>query len=216
MATQQQQAYTQWDLTRSASRVQDVLGSLPLDAQQFQLASVARMHQSSAGADAVAETVVSQTDQEVTSKYITMTDVMAQMNESTNTNLYLADSLETEIGRVQKLDGRAKNGIYKVRQQHQYYNYMESYYVFVTRIMIFTLIVSLLILTCVALWRMGRITPGMFWTIVLVILALYAIIMTISFQNAAFRRKNAWDKYYFKTSDEVRNAAAQSSGSCST
>ncbi len=213
MATQQQ-VYTDWDLTRSAARVQDVLGSLPLDAQQFQLASVANMRQSSAGADAIAETVVSQKDQDMISKYITMTDVMAQMNESTNTNTYIADSLETELGRVQKLDGRAKTGIHKVRQQHQYYNYMEAYYNFVTSIMIFTVIVTLIMLSCVALWRMGRITPGMFWMIVLVLLALYAIIMMISFQNAAYRRKNAWDKYYFKTSTDIRNTVASSNGSC--
>ena len=209
--------YTDWDLSQSAARVQDTLGGLPLDAQSFQAAAVSQLQQATTGAAAVADTAVSQSDQDAVAKYISMTDVMAQMNESANTNMYIAASLDKEIERVRKLDGSAKTGIYKVRQEHQYYSYMESYYNFVTRIMMFTLIVTLIMLCFVAVWRMGHITGGMFWTLTLILLALYAIVMMIAFQNAAYRRKNAWDKYYFKTSKDVRNAVelSKAGASCS-
>lgn len=201
-------AYQTWDLTQSASRVQDVLGGLPLDPRRFRQEALNQFNDIAAGVEQENATADARNDQEVTSAFITSTDVMAQMNESANANLYISNALSKESWRVAKLNKDAKKGIYKVRQEYTYYAFMIEYYRFMTGIILYTLVVTLLLLMLTAAWRAGRVPQPLFMIVVGVLLVVYCLSMIVMFKNTAYRRKYQWNKYYWRPGTEIKNAVA--------
>lgn len=214
-------AYTAWDSTEAASRVQGVLAQLPLDSQSFNQASDTTYRSVVNAAKTDSETAQRQAGKEMTAKFITTTDVMAQMNEAANANMYIADILDTEYSRVANLDSSAKNGIYRTRQEFMYNNFMREYYRFVTKILVYTLVLTLFLLSIVALWRLDKIATMIMIVIVVLTLAVYAVSLVLMFKQNALRRNYMWNKFYWKASDSIRNEsvladAANNLGSCPT
>lgn len=200
-------SYSAWDVASAASRVQDVLGQLPLDSATF--ASAANDSYNVLFNDAAAQTEAAraQAARDSTAKFVITTDVLAQLNESINANTYLSGAIKNELSRVSQLDKSAKNGIYRTRQEFMLNAYMSEYYKFVTGIMLFTLIVTVVLLSLTALWRMKRIADSIYYALVGIILAIYATSLVITFRRNGQRRNYMWSKYYWQTPNDIRSAA---------
>jgi hypothetical protein len=203
--------YSTWDVSTASSNVQNYLGSMPLDAGSFRMASLQQLGTAQSGALRDASMTSSTDERETTSRFVTTTDALAQMNESINANVYITNALQKEAARVDKLNESAKTGIYKVRQDFMYYGYMYEYYRFTTAVMIYTMVVTILLLTLIAIWRLGYIPTIALIIASGVILLVYLMSMIIMFKSASYRRKYTWGKYYWKAGTDLRNAVTTSS-----
>lgn len=199
-------SYIQYDLTASAGRIQDILSGLPLNSNQFKTSAMSQYGESSATANTEGDALRTQSEREATSQYVSTTDTMAQMNESLNANVYIVMSLISELERVSALDKNAKKHIYKVRQEFMYIAYMTEFYKFMTNVVMYTLVVTLILLCFTSAWRMGNLQDILYYILCCVILSLYAVSMFILFKNAAHRRNYQWNKYYWKTTGDVKRA----------
>jgi hypothetical protein len=197
-------SYTNYDLTSAASRIQSILSGLPLNTQNFKSSAVAQYGTSAASASSQGDAARTQAERETTAQYVQMTDVMAQMNEALNANIYIIDGLIKELMRVGKLDDNAKRGIYKVRQEFMLVSYMTEYYKFMTNMVMYTLVVTLILLSLTAAWRMKHINDILYYVVTGILFALYAVSMFVLFKHAAYRRMYQWNKYYWKISGEVK------------
>ena len=131
------------------------------------------------------------------------TDLLAQMNESYNANVYLQKSLTSEKSRVGEADTRAKRELYRLRQKAMFTDYMANYYDMASGAVIMTLYVTLLLLFPVALWKAGRISHTQLFILDGVLLALYAVVMVALFAKTGGRRKTAWKQYYWTVDKNI-------------
>jgi hypothetical protein len=204
-------AYSNYDLTSAASRIQDILSGLPLNTSSFRSAALSQYASNKNAATAVSDITRAQVEKDVTSEFVSMTDVMAQMNEAVNSNVYLFNAMLKELSRVGKLDDSAKRGIYKVRQEFLYVSYLTEYYKLMINIVIYTTIVTLILLTLTSVWRMGKLPDVLFYIICAVVLSIYAVSMFFIFKHAAHRRNYQWNKFYWKAGGDVRRAQEEAS-----
>lgn len=199
-------SYLSWDVSTSARVVQDLLASFPRDSTKFRDAiKTDAQDQRKEITDTTSATTVARMDDAVT-EHDAATDAMAMMNESANTNLYIQSALAREGARILKLDDDAKKSIYKVRQEYMYAQYMVESYRFMTRVLMFTMIATLILLTMVAAWLQGRLPDVLFYILTAVALFVYAAGMIVVFQDAGRKRSLAWDKYNWRPSDSMRAA----------
>ena len=139
------------------------------------------------------------------------TDLLAQMNESWNTNRYILNSVSREKARMTQLDTQAKRDVYLVRQVQQSANYQIGHNSFLTYIVMFTLVVTLLILIQVSLWREGVMSSTAMVSVNSVLVVIYAVGLIVAFRNVGSRRQTHWDHYYFSAKDV---ASKGKDGSC--
>lgn len=155
-----------------------------------------------------------QLNQEYQERMETNTNTLAIMNESYNANRYIKGTIGTESDRINKLDSQAKRDIYKLRHEQMYYTNKAAYYAFGTRVIIFTLYVTLLAFIPAAMWRAGKVSSIVVATSVGVLMLIYLLVLVLAFAVTARRRKGDWNQFYWKSGNSVSSAAA-SSGSCS-
>jgi hypothetical protein len=204
-------AYQTWDLTAGAGLVQDVLSGLSLDSRRFRQDAMMQYKDVASGVELDTVTVDTRNEQNVTAAFVGVTDVMAQMNESANANMYISKALKKEGKRLAHLNRDTKKGIYKVRQEFMYYAYMTDYYKFLTGVILYTLVVTLLLLMLTAAWRMGKLWDKLYVIMSVILLTIYSVSMVLMFKTAAYRRKYQWNKYYWRPSSEVKGAVMASS-----
>jgi len=217
-------SYGNYDLTTAASRIQDILSGLPLSTSSFRSASLQQHSANTNIASSAGDAARAQGEKDTTTEFVSATDVMAQMNEAMNSNVYLMDALAREVMRVSNLDSNAKRGIYKVRQDFMYAAFMTEYYRFMTNITMYTMTITLILLCLTAGWRMDKIPEWIFYIISAVLLIVYAVSMFTLFRHAAIRRNYQWNKYYWKVGSDVKRETQESNsrfansnrGSCST
>ena len=124
-------------------------------------------------------------------------DVSAVARSGLEAQRFMADSMAGEQSRLQKLDGKAKTGIHAVRQEYLYMAYMTHYYQFVSNIMIFTLLVTMLGFVFAGLWLSRRIGRRVMIVALGVMLFLYVLGIIVAFRNNEKRRKYEWSKRYW-------------------
>jgi ABC-type multidrug transport system fused ATPase/permease subunit len=144
------------------------------------------------------------------------TDLLAQLNESHNSNRFIVTALSAEQARVGQLASRAKRDVYKVHQMSQHNGYAVHYYGFLGRVMMVTTFATVLVLMPVAGMRAGALKPGTAIALAVLVLAAYAAGMIAMFRNVGSRREAAWGQYYFKAMGEqaLATASAQDGGAC--
>ena len=191
--------------------MQDVLSGLPLNSSTFNSSAVSQYGESMAAANSASDASRTQAEKEATSEYVAMTDVMAQMNEAVNANVYIMESLLREAERVLKLDENAKRSIYKIRQDYMYVSYMTEYYTFMTNMVMYTMVITLILLSLTAAWKMGKVPEIIYFILCACIVVVYAVSMFILFKHAAYRRNYQWNKYYWKAGADVRRELNSSS-----
>jgi hypothetical protein len=127
------------------------------------------------------------------------TDLLAQMNESWNSNRYILNAVSKEKKRLEQLDTQAKRDIYLSRQAQQSADYSTNLYTFLTRMIMFTLLTTLALLVPVALWRDDLLSATAMLFIDSILLCIYAVAVVVLVRHAALRRQTMWDQYYFST-----------------
>lgn len=187
------------DLSVVAKRTQDVMQDLGARDVADVAAKIAQIDAAAQNQSITTETANVMTrlaDRDKT--YQRNTDMLAQLNESWNANRYLFQTLATEEGRIGRMDSQAKKDIYKSRQGRMFTTYMTNYYVFATRMTIFTLYATLLILLPTALWQAQYISFFMMVTMVAVVLGVYLFVAGVMMYQAAKRRTTDWRRFYHK------------------
>jgi hypothetical protein len=139
------------------------------------------------------------------------TDLLAQMNEAWNANRYIVNAISKEQKRISTLDTDAKRDMYSVRQSYSYANYMNNYYRMTTSVLIFTTIVTILLLIPAAMWRQNRLSSYLLVAIDGILLALYLVILLVVFKGMGVRRENNWDQIYWRVSKNIQDQANQNS-----
>jgi ABC-type multidrug transport system fused ATPase/permease subunit len=147
---------------------------------------------------------------DLTQRYAANTDLLAQMNESYNSNRFINRALTSEQARVGDLASRAKRDVYKVHQQSQHNNYAVEYYGFLGRVMVLTTFATVLVLMPIAALRAHSLGTSAAVGLVTLVLAVYAVAMVIAFRNVGSRRETAWNQYYFKAGGLQAKATGQS------
>jgi heme/copper-type cytochrome/quinol oxidase subunit 4 len=194
-----------------------------LDSQTLTSATSAAAAQMASGVSATAGIQSSQASQdaktaislqlsnyELTEQQRRATDLLAQVNESWNSNRYIVNAVAREKQRVEQLDAQAKRDIYLSRQTQQSADYKTHLFACMVRVLIVTLIGTLLTLVPVAMWRAGALSGKALIFFVVLILAIYMVVTVIIVRNAGVRRQGQWDKYYFSAKN------LQSANSCSS
>lgn len=136
------------------------------------------------------------------------TDLLAQLNEAWNANRYIVNTLDKEQKRVSHLDIQAKRDMYRVRQSYSFARYMNNYYNMTTGVMIFTTIITLILLLPAAMFRQNRMNLKLMVIIDGILLALYLIVLLVLFRNTAVRRENNWDQYHWRPTSAIRSTQA--------
>lgn len=210
--------YVAADVKAFSGNMQEILSGLPLNTSNFKVAALDKLGDAvkwsttSAGAD------ITQNEIDTSVRYVTMTDTMAQMNEALNANVYITTSLASEFDRVTKLDESAKKDIHKVRQRFMAVSFLNENYKFLTNVAMFTLVVTLILLSLTAAWRMNKVPDVLYYILCGVVIALYTGSMFVMFRHAAARRNYQWNKYYWRADGNVKRAIddsnASNDGSC--
>lgn len=141
----------------------------------------------------------------------TNTDLLAQLNESWNSNAYIVQSLGAETKRVGALDNVARRDVYRLRQNEMHTVYMINYYKFATRVLIFTLYVTLLALIPAAIFAAGRMAMWLLVGIESILLAIYLLVLIVVYYKSSIKRTTAWDKYYWSVKDVTGGVVGEAS-----
>ena len=210
--------YSDWDMNTLAYRAQDMMSSMKEDTSAGALNAIqkdaltAKYQELS---NAVGE--VNQNQVRFDASFQVNTNMLAMMNESWNSNRYIATTLNSESKRVDKLDSQAKRDIYKLRHEQMYYTNRGQYYAFGSRVIIFTMFVTLLAFIPASMWLAGKLSSIVVAVAVGVVLLIYLMVLVLAFAMTAKRRKSDWNQFYWRKGETVTAATSGSSagGSCS-
>jgi hypothetical protein len=138
------------------------------------------------------------------SMYKSVTNMLAQLNESMNANDYILRTLSTELKRVTDLNNEARKDVYKSQQRFLTESYNLHYTEFIIRIVIFTAVATGLLASTVAGWFQGAYPAYVFFVILAVFALLYASVMAALFANNANRRQVHWNQFYWGSMGEEK------------
>jgi hypothetical protein len=131
-------------------------------------------------------------------------DMAATLNESANANDYITGILNTEANRVKGLDNTVKAEQHKLRNQLMMYEYLDGYYRTCTNVIIISLYVTLLMLTCAALWRAQAMPAIWFWAAMLLLFLFYLMVMVVWVTALAGTRRDSWHQKQWQVSEEMK------------
>lgn len=149
---------------------------------------------------------LSQESSEKIADFALVTDLMAQLNESVNSNMYMNTVLSRETDKLGAMNSGAKTDIYKTQQRYLYTSYRIQYTKFLINFIIFTHIVTLLLMMLSGGWQSGTLPPWMFAIACTIILSLYIVITLVLFRITSLRRRDRWRQFYWKAGDSVVSA----------
>jgi hypothetical protein len=210
--------YSDWDMNTLAYRAQEMMSSMKEDTSAGALDAIQQDAVNANYQDlsnAVSDVNVNQVRYDA--NFQVNTNMLAMMNESWNSNRYIATTLNSESKRVDKLDSQAKRDIYKLRQEQMYYTNRAEYYAFGSRVIIFTMFVTLLAFIPASMWVAGKLSSIIVAVSVGVVLLIYLMILVLAFAVTAKRRKSDWNQFYWRKGDTVTAATegGGAGGSCS-
>lgn len=147
-------------------------------------------------------------------KFQQNTDLLAQLNESWNTNQYLASNIKSEETRVKKLDDMARREVYLFRHRILYSEYMASYYKMMTNILVLSMYTTLLLLIPAAMWRANKLGLVQLYVIDGIILALFLLILLYTFSRFATRSNDVWKIRQWSPSQTMLDQMKNDQQSC--
>ena len=154
------------------------------------------------------------------SSYKTVTKMLAQLNESMNANKYILSSLRKELNRVRGLNQEAQKEVYKAQQRHLLVTYKLHYTVFVTGVIVFSMVGAALLAMCAGGWWQGAYSLYVMGVLIAVVVFLFSVTIAFVMTNNARRRKFHWNQFYWGAAgipDEEQNEGAQEEdGECDT
>lgn len=136
------------------------------------------------------------------------TTLMAQMGESYAVSRAWMDTLQKEDRRLKVLDTRATRQGHSVSGNTLDVAYSRNRTRWITRTLMVTLFANMCIIAPAALFRMGTVSASTAYTMAAVAGVVYAVVLIIIVRNVAFRRRDDWDKYYFRASRQAQESGA--------
>lgn len=128
--------------------------------------------------------------------YKAMVAMMGQLNESQNATRYIDNSLDQELERIGKLNQESVNEVQKAQIRQLALDHEVQRSKFITRIIVFTIFISVLLSLVIGGWLQGVIPRFFFIIIAAIILVGYALAMALSFAVNSRRRQNHWKQLY--------------------
>lgn len=125
-------------------------------------------------------------------QYQRNTDLLAQMNESYNTNKYIDTNLRNEQIRLSKMDGNARRDVYMYRKRILYAEYMTNYYRMMAGVLALSLFVTLLLLVPAAMWRADRLGFRTLIIVDAIVLTLFLAVLIFIFIRMGRRDVDDW------------------------
>jgi len=150
------------------------------------------------------QTVMAKLNETTATAFKARVDMAATLNESANANDYIKDILNSEANRVKGLDNTVKTEQHKLRNQLMMYEYLDGYYRTSTNVIIISLYVTLLMLTCAALWRAQAMPAIWFWAAMLLLFLFYLMVMVVWVTALAGTRRDSWHQKQWQVSAEMK------------
>lgn len=141
--------------------------------------------------------------------YLVDTNQNMLLNDVTNTNMYLRESMTKELERSASLRDKTFNDIHKTRERYMGKKYAINHYNFVGTTLQFTMFVILIVALCFTLAKEDKITKTVATYVSMFIIVIYLIILLMFIKQNQLRRKDDWNKFYFSMKQ------TDTGGSCS-
>lgn len=136
------------------------------------------------------------------------TTIMAQMGESYAVGRAWMATLEKEDRRLKTLDTRITRQGFSVAGNTLDTAYTRHQTRWITRTLMVTVFANMCIVAPAALYRMGTVSSTTAYCMAGVAVVIYAVVLLVIVKNVAYRRRDDWDKYYFRATDIARQAQA--------
>ena len=142
-------------------------------------------------------------------KYLNETNQLLMMNDMIASSEYLRNTMDNEYDRVSKLTEKTKNNIYKSRASYMFKRYQIGYNRFVSGVLQFTMFVFVVLAVLCAVWRQSLAlpqgasmalwqNPSILLACAVILVVLYLLIVILLYKTYQTRRKDDWDKFYFR------------------
>ena len=190
-----------------ALALSNILSSIDPDDSDALEATITRFNESEVAAkDGALSNSVSQDIFDNMKRYHAMTDILGQMNEAQNANVYAKQIIDSESSRLTKLTLSLLKELHKMQQRYLVMSYKRKHVRFVTDIMLMTVFVTCLLAIVTAAFLQGWMYVTLYTILVVIIVTLYSVGLIIAFSHAARRRSNHWKQFYWSVSDSMKRA----------
>ena len=208
-------AYTTTDMQTVAYRAQDMMrdtGANAVDQLATQVTAQDQLATQNQTNRAMRGQIELEYDQNL--QYQKNTDLLAQLNESWNTNKYLVTNVKSEATRINKLDNQARRDIYMFRHKVLYADYTTRYYNMMSGILVLALYTTLLLLLPAAMWRANRLGLRTLYVIDGTILLLFLIVLVCIVARFATRSNDVWKQRRWTASKSMVDQIKTDQQSC--
>lgn len=129
-----------------------------------------------------------------------VTQLKGQINEAYNANSYMLETMNKELRRVTRLAEEARKEVYVTQARHIETDFRVNYRWLVTWTMVFTFIVTQVVLILTGLWKQETLSLYVFVVLVAVVLVVYFVVLGVLEGNTSKRRRGRWHQYYWTNS----------------
>jgi hypothetical protein len=129
------------------------------------------------------------------------TDLVAQMNESWNTNRHFHLTLDKEASRLDKGNKTAKVDVYRMRQEELQLEYTRNLYKVKKYIVIKTCMIICIAALVYRIHTSGKLKKKFAIIIIAVVTIIYIISIIRDLTDANKRRHMDWERYYWKSNN---------------
>lgn len=142
------------------------------------------------------------------------TTLLSQLGESYSANRSLMSALQSEelrLGTLQTRVDRAGDVVASSALDVAYNRHRTRW---IIRTIMITMLATMLVLVPAALYRMDFVSAAAAYVIAACVLVAYLVTLIILIRNIAFRRRDDWDRYYFRANADVLSQQAQAAAGC--
>ena len=132
---------------------------------------------------------------------------MVMQNDMNNVNSYLSESVSNENARSQRLLESTNNALYKAKQAYMMKKYDIAYTQFVSGLLQFTLFTVIICSFILALIFSNVFNDLWGYSIIIMIISLYLIILVLFIRQNMMRRKDDWNKFYYTTGKNSKSCS---------
>lgn len=129
--------------------------------------------------------------------YLRETEQYVVLNDLSNNNKYVAETLIGETEKVDNVKEKMKNNTYKKQNEFFQKRYVIEYNTFVKNIIKYLILLSIFIIIMTSLYLKDYISNLIFYIIVCSSVIVSLLIILLYVKNTQTRRKDDWNKYYF-------------------
>lgn len=141
--------------------------------------------------------------------YLVDTNQAMLLNDVTNTNTFLRDSIGKELEKNTTLRDKTFNQIHKTRHNYLNKRYTTKNNQFVASLLQATIFVVLVLGCLFAMLKDEQLGQNTVIIIASVLVAFYLLIMILFLKQNQLRRKDDWDKFYFPGKNDGRSGTCK-------